>query len=298
MGVSMSLTKQNYILHSLKKIKHKEWELYIISRILHLLNDDEIEFITQQIVKAADGSRYLTDIYFPQFNLHLEIDEPHHKKRLADDDRREQDIINETGHKIVRIDIPSEKDSIFCMEKIRIDVDSFIQLIRRLKFEAQAENRFSPWDFDKRYSAETHIKKGSISVHDNVVFKTQVEALKCFGFNGNGWQKGAWLIPDGSHDIVWFPRLYPHGLWHNQLADNGKIVLERATSAEGIASIAKQRKNNSAYPERKYIIFAKSKDVLGFNLLRFVGTFKMNFDVTDSDILQFDLISSIEPIRS
>ena len=34
----------------------------------------------------------------------------------------------------------------------------------------------------------------------------------------------AWKIPDGTDDVVWFPRLYPHGMWHNELADGGKKI--------------------------------------------------------------------------
>jgi len=48
----MSITKTEYILRSLKKITHKKWEFFVISRILHGLSDDEIEFITQQLMKG------------------------------------------------------------------------------------------------------------------------------------------------------------------------------------------------------------------------------------------------------
>ena len=37
--------KDKYILDSLSKIKHKKYELYIVSRILFILNDPEIEFV-------------------------------------------------------------------------------------------------------------------------------------------------------------------------------------------------------------------------------------------------------------
>ena len=51
-------------------------ELYVISRIIHLLDDEEIEFICQQYVKSRSGVGYLIDLCFPQLKLYCEIDEP------------------------------------------------------------------------------------------------------------------------------------------------------------------------------------------------------------------------------
>lgn len=303
----MAISKEEYILRSLSKIAHKKWELFIISRLIHGLDDDEIEFITQQLVRRSDGVRALTDIYFPQFNLHLEIDEPYHNNQLEEDSKREQDIIQITGHKVERIKVKEDTDSTLRIKNIRADVDKLVQKIRDLKKTAIDKKRFSPWDFERRYSAEPAIARGNISTEDNIVFRTQVEALRCFGFKGKGWQRGAWSIPDGSNDLVWFPRLYPHGIWHNKLIDNGQIILECAGSEEignrkvyneeAIASINKQREDNSKYPKRKYIVFAKAKDNLGFNLLRYVGTFQMNFDDTSPEVLRFDRVRAEEAIR-
>lgn len=293
----MPISKQEYILRSLKKISHKQWELFIISRILHVLDDDEIEFVTQQLVQRSDGSRALTDMYFPQFELHLEIDEPYHNNQGSEDIRREQDIVQVTGHRVERIKVLDESNEAKEMEKIREDVDRLVRLIKEFKEKAIVQKRFIPWDLEVRYSAEPVIERGHVSIKDNVLFRTQVEAMRCFGFKGKGWQRGAWTIPDGSNDLVWFPRLYPHGIWHNELTDNGQTIYERAICDEGIHSIKKQREDNSKYPKRKYIVFAKAKDVLGFNLLRYVGSFQMNFDNCTSDVLRFDRASPEEEVR-
>ena len=37
-----NISKDDYLLRNISKIKHKKWELYIITRILHSLNDSEI----------------------------------------------------------------------------------------------------------------------------------------------------------------------------------------------------------------------------------------------------------------
>lgn len=304
----MSITKQDYIYRSLKKISHKGWEAFVISRILHGLDDDEIEFVTQQVVVRDDAWSF-TDLYFPQFALHLEIDEGYHEKKeqIEKDKLRQQDIVQKTGgHEVRRIKIAekangSDQDKALDrdLDEIRRDVDVFVSHVKKLKKKAIKENRFNPWDLETRYLSAPIIKRGYLDIDDNVVFQHQIEALRCFGFRGRGYQRGAWRIPDGTNDVVWFPRLYEHGMWINQLVDNGKVILEEALNgnADGVKSIAKQRSDGEKFPDRKWIVFAKARDPLGFNLLRYVGTFQMNLKDSTKTCLRFDRIRTREPVR-
>ena len=297
----MAITKTEYILRSLTKISNKKWEFFIISRIIHQL-DNDIEFITQQMVRNKDGSIFLTDLFFPQFNIHVEIDEPFHKAQKTKDIKREIDIIEVTGHKVFRINI--ERNGIEkSLDKIKKETDLLVEEIQTLKTKAIENNRFSRWNFEERYSSLPIIKKGALLVDDNVVFKTQVEAMRCFGFSGNGYQRGAWTIPDGSFDTVWFPRLFTHGMWKNQLVNNGTRILEEAIYDDGyynpnaLLSIKKQLESEKKHAGRKHIVFAKSKDNLGFNLLRYVGTFVMNVKESSDNCLVFDRLRVKELIR-
>lgn len=297
----MSITKTEYILRSLKKITHKKWEFFVISRILHGLSDDEIEFITQQLVKLSNGGTALTDLYFPQFEIHLEIDEGYHqdRKQIEKDIKRERDIVQRTQHSVKRIKVTDGNKELKELDAIRAEVDNFIQYIFEKKQELLRKNEFTPWDFDSRYSSEPVIKRGFVSMKDNVVFRLQVEALRCFGFQGKVLQRGAWKISDGTQDVVWFPRLFEYGIWKNELVSEGQVIYERALDGneDAKASIAKQMKEGRCYPKRKYIVFAKAKDNLGFNLLRYVGTFQMNFDESTSVALKFNRIATKEDVR-
>jgi hypothetical protein len=80
-----AITKDQYILRSLSKTAHKQWELLVITRIIHRLDDPELEFVAQQLVRREDGGAYLTDLYFPQLALHVEIDEAHYRKCVEKD---------------------------------------------------------------------------------------------------------------------------------------------------------------------------------------------------------------------
>ena len=74
----MRITKDEYILKSFSKLRNKKWELYVITRIIHLLNDPEIEFVCQQPIIPQKGKIFLTDLCFPGLKLYYEIDEGHH----------------------------------------------------------------------------------------------------------------------------------------------------------------------------------------------------------------------------
>ena len=61
----------------------------MIQRIWDLLNDDSIRFVTQQYFKRNENGKYaLSDLYLPQINMIVEIDEGQHIK----EEHQEADI--------------------------------------------------------------------------------------------------------------------------------------------------------------------------------------------------------------
>lgn len=74
------MKKYNFIKKQLSKTNKKNDENYVVSRIWHLLNNPDVKMITQQyIVRDVETKTYaLADIYFPQINMIIEIDEPYH----------------------------------------------------------------------------------------------------------------------------------------------------------------------------------------------------------------------------
>ena len=57
--------KDEYIIKSLASIgKRKKWELYVVTRIIHLLKNNDLEFTCQQYVKQKDLDGYFfTDLF-------------------------------------------------------------------------------------------------------------------------------------------------------------------------------------------------------------------------------------------
>ena len=131
----MKFSKDQYVLRNFSKIQHKQWELYIITRIVHNLNDPEIEFVCQQLIKTSDGKRYLADLCFPSLKLYYEIDEAHHSsdKNKLKDEHRQREIIDATDFEEHRIKIFDKNNKDRNISQINNEVDQFINFIKKRK---------------------------------------------------------------------------------------------------------------------------------------------------------------------
>jgi len=291
--------KQEFILRSLTKIRNKKWEFFIISRVIHLLSDDEVEFATQQIVNPPNSDTwYLTDLYFPQIGIHLEIDERHHLNQNEKDRDRQRDIVGATDERIVRIKTFDSDGKTLSLDVIRSNVDAFVDLVRKKVLEQKKLGTFIPWTLNQEQRVQTVLKRGCIKIEDNIAFRLQTGPLRCFGFTGISYQRGGWRIPDGTGDWVWFPRLFRHGIWENQLSQDGTVIYQKAMSDKARAQNAKQIKEAQAAPLPKTIVFAKAQDSLGNRRLRYVGTFRINPDQSDMNAIRFDRIAVYEQTRA
>jgi len=277
------LGKPDYILRSLSKLSNKRWEHYVINRIFHRLNDPEVEFVCQQCIRKGD-KYYLADIFFPQFDLYLEIDEAHHDSdsALIKDARRRFDIAEASGLTEIRI-----STSGVSIDQIDASIEEFIELLLRLKSEASA---FDAWDYEGRYKPESHMARGYISIGPHSVFRYQRDALRCFGYTKGHFQRGVWNLPAEVVDeielsgscMVWFPRLYEQKRWRNSLSEDGCIIVEINKNPE------------ETYYERwdRRIVMARSRNALNQTLYRFVGVFEVIPDFSSGNEHRFRRIAN------
>ena len=131
----MQIRKDEYILRSFSKLINKKWELYVITRIIHLLNDPDIEFVCQQPIRSKDGKRFLTDLCLPGLKLYYEIDEKHHanEENSNADISREKEILDATGFEEMRIAVYDENKNDRDLKDIDDEIDNFIDLIKQRK---------------------------------------------------------------------------------------------------------------------------------------------------------------------
>ena len=120
------MNKFEFICRQLSRATPKTFEHYIITRIWHSLNDTELKFVTQQHITRPDG-RALTDMYFPQLKIHIEVDEGHHKNQVFSDTMREADIINATGHTVLRVDATQD------LERVHHSIYAIVTEIKKAK---------------------------------------------------------------------------------------------------------------------------------------------------------------------
>lgn len=262
------MDKLEFLIRQIAKTNKKNYENYVITRIWHRLNNLDIKFVTQQYVAKSDGSYALTDMFFPQLNLHIEVDEPHHQRQINQDELRERDIINVTQHEIQRIDVSRGIDDIH--ERI----EEIVQLI--MKRVTDLGHRFVPWDLHRETAPQTYVDLGYIDVSDNVAFERIVDAVNCFGYSYKGFQKAGIKHPFKKDTYLWFPKLYPNQSWINGLSPDEQVITERPVDP---VEAKKHLNRYLAHPEVR-IVFARVKGPLGDTMYRFKGVFKL--DSSDS----------------
>jgi very-short-patch-repair endonuclease len=264
------MTQLEFISRQLSRAENKTFEHYVVTRIWHLLNDTEIKFVTQQYVKRPTGIA-LTDMFFPQLKVHIEIDEVHHKLQVEADKVREADILSALNHKIIRIDVTQS------LKGINNAIDSIVAELKEIK---KTLKDFNPWDFDAEQAPITYIKRGYIDLIDDVAFKTMVDAANCFGNNykPKGIWKGAAKNLKDFKTFIWFPKLYPNNEWNNSISDDEQTIRE-------YCEIESKRNNHIqlAIKDAAYsrIVFARVRSPLGDVMYRFKGEYKLDIEETN-----------------
>ncbi|MEH7180180.1 AbaSI family restriction endonuclease [Neobacillus vireti] len=265
------MTKLEFILKQLAKTNKKNYENYVVTRIWHILDDLDIKFITQQYVTRDDGRYALTDMYFPQFHLHVEVDELHHENdvNIKSDKIREQDIIHSTGHEIHRVKVVNG------IEEIHRQVQSIVEHIQALRLQMGED--FVPWDIEKEVSPQTYIDLGYIDLKDNVAFHRSFEACNCFGYNWRALMRGGAKHPIEEGVTIWFPKLYPNTEWDNSISSDGMIIREKHIDPVRAIEHINDHIDSGIH---KRIVFARVKGPLGDIMYRFKGVFRLDIAKT------------------
>ncbi len=132
-----------------------------------------------------------------------------------------------------------------------------------------------------------------ISNIDKVSFRTQVDAMRLFGFKGAGYQRGAWTVPDNSCRVLWFPRFFPEKNWSNIIGVYGETIAEVAITADGRSSIRDQINRGQNDSREEFIVFGKRAPDAPY---RYEGTFIPDFSKDLHDRLLFNRIREVESL--
>lgn len=264
--------KLAFICQLFQKASAKPIELYALTRLWHRLNDPSIKMVPQQYVRR-DSERYaLTDVYFPQFKLHVEINEPAHycdPARVAADKARKQEIESQTGHEVREIKCCGQLSS------VHDQIDTVVSEIKQRQNELQFNGRFQPWDPDQEFDPHYWREKAILRVEDEICLRTVDDICILFGADPKSikrgfLKKGIIAYPRDPTIDIWWPADKPRSGWNNVLNSEGTQILETCkNAARNQAHFEKFSKSTF----QRYVFF-HSKDVLGFSGYRFVGIFE------------------------
>lgn len=277
--------KDEYIIKSLASIgKRKKWELYVVTRIIHLLKNNDLEFTCQQYVKQKDLDGYFfTDLCFPSLDLYIEVNEMQHDDSKEADKKRQRAIHAATSWEQLDIDIyeyHGDAKVYKSLEDINEIIDGIVSKIEKKKEKLIAKGEAVTWDYGKKYDPATYKKRnnGIIHVKHNVVFRYMKDAMALFG------RKETYTPWEGSFEIertnewVWCPKLYDYKerngiIWKNSFTENEqKITMRKEKNGELVE-----------VPEalNRAIVFAHQKNLLGQVEYRFFGVFEPSFKESD-----------------
>lgn len=288
------LDKKEYITNQLKKAVHKKYENYCITRIIHKLDRLDVQFITQQLFKRPDGKFAYSDLYFPQLNISVEIDESHHLTQKEADEQRTKDIISAdketrkkyTGLEDVVLDPIKEyrikASYLNTIEEINKQTDDITDIIRE-KINSMGD-KFIPWKniYEK---ASYYINKGYISRTENARFKTIDDIGELFNMEKvpMGYKVHGYVPIINDSEYFWCPTL--------KLSDDEVILnnAENTISKDG-KYIFEYFKKDNEIEVRKVLnsdvtryVFGRYRDETGSNSYKFIGVYKLDRERTLKD---------------
>lgn len=174
--------KLDYMERLFSKISKKKTECYVINRIWHQLNDERVKFVVQQYIKRTQDKYALADLYLPQLNIFIEINEPFHQNNTEVDKIRNEEIINKTNADFHIIDCgftteENGKEIIHwrSIEDIHQQIFEIVLLIKQ-RIQEKGE-RFKAWEGENTLSVEYHQKKGFLKIENNEYIRTIVMRL-------------------------------------------------------------------------------------------------------------------------
>lgn len=276
------MNKVDYLIKTFSRTKRKDYENYILNAVWQKIDCLNIRPVTQQYVKGNHNEYYLIDLYFPQINMGIEVDEAFHKNNHELDLKRELTIEEKLSS--VR------EDSLFELKRIdaTLPLQKLTERIREVSMEIKEKvmvNNIEQWDTDVEVK-ELVKEKGYISVDDYYRFQRIIDvANQLFFKDYKGYQQATFKVRVNNEPImVWFPTISTkaneeHSQWLNYLNEDWSILEEKNIREDGKTvehGIGEQR-----------IVFARIKDSFGKFSYRYIGNFRLESYSLDNKIRKF-----------
>lgn len=275
---------RDYIINQIKKSYYKKYENYCITRIYHLLNNNDVKIITQQMFKRDNGIA-LADLFFPQINLVVEIDEAYHEDpvQVKKDKDREREIIKnkiKSQEEVITSELEIKRIKIKdnSLEEINTQIDEIILLINdKIK---ELGTKFIPWTH-LYYQPQYFINIGYIDEKMNVVFRTIQEVSELFNKGYKGTQQAYFEAIKGDNtSFVWCPQL--------KIRENDCDDIPYDNEIDGNYIYESSKRDPELFVKEALdsneirFVFAKYKDESNNRIYKFKGVYKLDKELTNS----------------
>jgi hypothetical protein len=260
------MDKMEYLKKTFARTTGKNFENYVITQIWTKIEDYGLYPVTQQYVKRENGYALL-DLYFPQINFAIEVDEfAHEKNKIADKIRMEEIFGSIECIKSERIREGNYDD---VRNQINNVVEKIIENINQIGQLSWDEN----WqEINYKEKLKTIKDRKKLLCSDLIGFKRIQITNEIFnmGLTEGYLQYGKSFFEISQNERLWFPHLTPNKKFKNKVSDDWNFIYE-----ENIEN------NSEEQPQYKFhdknitrYTFAKYKNNLGEISYRFIGVFK------------------------
>ena len=290
--------KRDYLIKTFSRTKRKDYENYVIGSIWHKLNNINIKPVTQQFVSRGNGHYALLDMYFPQINYAVEVDEAQHLNNKENDLQRELDVdemlsaISNVNIEFGRVDITKS------LGEINDCINNIVVTIKQKYTEAGSPIWIitDPVDYAR--------SRKSITVEDNLEFDNLYKQIRrLFGKKEyqNSRVRCTFDVSRGdTKAFVWCPKLAikdSGGMytasdpnWENTISPDLNYIYEKFVGEK--KSPMNDRygptSKNSRKTYKRYA-FAKERNCLGEKCYKFLGVFE--FESLESNTATFKKVS-------
>jgi hypothetical protein len=263
--------KVEYITRLFQKTSGKAIESYCLTRLWHRLDNDEIKFVPQQYVNRHIDKYALTDVYLPQFKIHIEVNEPAHyasTERIQADEYRKHQVETNTGHRLFVIDCRND------LLQIHKQIDNIVQVINTELLGQKKNGVFKPWQPDIERNPEFWKAKKNINEADDISFSSIEDICKLFDADFNKTKRGYLRLgglphPKNTNYLLWWPSEKARQGWLNELSADGLEITETHTNNTKRIKHFNDHLNSS----QTRVVFFHYKDILGLTSYKFKGVY-------------------------
>jgi very-short-patch-repair endonuclease len=274
--------KVEFITRLFQKSSSKAIEHYCLTRLWHKLDNDEIKIVPQQYVNRHSDKYALTDVYLPQFNIHIEVNEPAHyssEDRIQADEIRKIEIENNTGHTLYVIDCRKE------LKDIHQQIDHIVSEILKALETQQKNGTFKPWQPDTERNPEFWKLKNKISTTDDISLSNIEDICTLFDAEFSKTKRGYLRLgglphPKNASYLLWWPSEMTRKGWLNQMSADEEEIIETHADATIKLEHYEAHRNTS----QKRVVFFHHKDILGLTSYKFKGIYAYDSQKSHPDV--------------